>query len=732
MCRPRIRRLSAAAAALAALAAGAALVPAGAAPGAPPTTVAGLPAGVPPAALATEPVVPAPAGWPFGESFPRTSGTGRLAGGAAFWTDYLYDDHGAAGVQVQSNPASLAQSAGTYVYPAGPAANNGADIFRAAVGLTSDATWWRVDWNTLVDPKVPIAEWTFDTDANPATGGSAWPAGAGVSSPGIDTALVVSSRGARLLDVRTGRVRATFPTTVDRAARSFLVRVPRSVLAVGGHWRIRLAAGLAGPDGFSFAPVSAQDGAAPGQPAVYNVTFRSLRQEPVAYWMDKAQAAALAAGDVSAFSLVVDWAALAAKATTPEPAPTGYSNRWYVSPLNLGQGVDTSTMDDLRPNFFGRVQPYAVYVPTGYDPSRPAPLTWMLHSLDEQHNQYGVLAPRAIQLLCERRHSICATPLGFGPDGWYFDEAEVDFWDVWHDLATHYSLDPTRTVVSGYSMGGWGSYKLGLTYPDLFATAMPLAGPPVCGLRVYGPVWGAPASGRCQSDGDSTPLVANARWVPYILGDGTADELVPISGVVEQINAFLDAGLRIHAEIYPAEDHLVYGAQDGFSSEIAQVGLAQKVVDPGTIHYSWYPDAARADFGIGPTGVYWIRAIVGRDRAPGALATIDATSGMRPDPRITPVRSQSANVPGDPTPALVVQQSWRLGAAPAPTPQLSLRLTNVADLSVDLARAGFPAGQRVSLTVVTDGAVVVRLLHADGTVSSLSFGAGSHRLTLAA
>ena len=36
---------------------------------------------------------------------------------------------------------------------------------------------------------------------------------------------------------------------------------------------------------------------------------------------------------------------------------------------------------------------------------------------------------------CEQRRSICATPFGRGPDGWYLDEAEVDFWEVWRDVA---------------------------------------------------------------------------------------------------------------------------------------------------------------------------------------------------------------------------------------------------------------------------------------------------------
>ena len=153
--------------------------------------VDGMPEGVPPAARRPEPRLPAPAGWPFGEEFPRTCGTGRFAGGALFWTDFLYDDHGATGVLVDIPTGGLVPPRGTYLYPPGPAAGNGADIFRVAVGLTEADTWWRVDWNTLLDPSVPIALFTFDTDRGYATTDQ-WPAGAGLRSAGID--LRYSSR----------------------------------------------------------------------------------------------------------------------------------------------------------------------------------------------------------------------------------------------------------------------------------------------------------------------------------------------------------------------------------------------------------------------------------------------------------------------------------------------------------------------------------------------------------
>src|SRR5579884_1171432 len=141
-----------------------------------------LPADGPPALYQRQPRLPAPRGWPASNSaFSATSGTGRLAGGAFYWTDFLYDDHGA----TAANPGGVAVTAGspsfgTYTYPSGPAHNNGADIFRAAVALRRHVTVWRVDWTTLADSRVPIAEWTFDRDDRAATGASRWPAGAGV------------------------------------------------------------------------------------------------------------------------------------------------------------------------------------------------------------------------------------------------------------------------------------------------------------------------------------------------------------------------------------------------------------------------------------------------------------------------------------------------------------------------------------------------------------------------
>src|SRR6478609_6729402 len=164
----------------------------------------GLPSGVPPAATMAEPVLPTPGGWPFPDRFPRTSGTSRLTSGALEWSDFLYDDHGALGVPVGGGVTGLAPTVGTYVYPAGAAQRNGADIFRLGIGRDASASYWRVDWTTLDDPVIPIIAFAIDADGSALTGAQNWGAGTGLRSAGIDHVLIISSRGAWVIDAVTG------------------------------------------------------------------------------------------------------------------------------------------------------------------------------------------------------------------------------------------------------------------------------------------------------------------------------------------------------------------------------------------------------------------------------------------------------------------------------------------------------------------------------------------------
>jgi predicted esterase len=629
--------------------------------------------------------------------------------GAVFWTDFLYDDHGAIGVPESLPVGALTPARGTYRYPDGPAAHNGADIFRAAVGLTGTDSWWRVDWNTLLDAGVPIAAFAIDLD--PARPGAAeWPAGAGVRSPGIDQVVLLSGTGAWLIDAVTGQRVPLHDHRVDMAARSFVVRLPRTLLDPSGTWIVRLVSGLANHAGDGFEPVPEERGAKAGQPAVYNVAFRTHLQEPPAlnFWMDRAQAEALTAGDVSAFALEVHWPDLAAGVSTPEPRPTGFTNRWYVSSIELGQGAAAHPVNVPRPQYLGRVQPYGINVPAGYRDGSAAPLTFLLHSLGTQHNQFAAIDPKFVHQASDLRGSICVTPLGRGASGWYFDEAELDVWEVWARVREAYTVDPDRTVVSGYSMGGYGAYKLGLAYPSVFAAAVPIAGPPTCGVRLW-PDASLPPDfnfrSRCARDGESFPLLANARWLPFVIAHGVLDELVPVFGVIEQVVELDRLGYRYRFELYPLEDHIGYAVKDGFSSAAAHMGVGLRQGDPGHITFAWYPGLVRNDLGIGPHRVWWVSSLVGTSR----IAEVDAQSLALPDPSVTTDLHGSLLFPGDPTPGLVATQSWSLGPPPARSPVIDLRLRAVTSLTIDIRRAGFAPGEAGTVQVATDGATTLAL-----------------------
>ena len=709
--------------------------------------VDGMPEGVPPAARRPEPALPAPSDWPFGEQFPRTCGAGRVAGGAFFWTDFLYDDHGATGIPIGDFKIQ-APPRGTYVYPDGPAARNGADIFRVAIGLTESHTWWRIDWNTLLDASVPIALFTFDTDPS-RTADDAWPAGAGVRSAGIDMALLVWGSRAELIDLST---HATTPVghRVDMQSRSFLAQVPRSLLEPVGSWTVRLAAGLANAAGDGFADVPAARGALPGQCNVYNVAFRTHDQEPphLNFWSESAQAAALTSGDVSTFAVSVRWAQLAAGETDPEPVITGPSTRWYVSSAELGQGIAADDILSTKPQFLGRVQPYSVCLPSTYAAGRALPLTLLLHSLALGQSQFAAIDPRLLHEVCERRGSVVVTPLARGPSTWYFDTGELDVWEVWARVSEQLGTDPNRTVISGYSMGGYAAYKLGLSYPQVFSQAVVLAGPPACGVRLLPnvdiPADLDPESG-CAREGDTWKLLVNARWLPYVIAHGLVDELVPFVSAAEQVLELDRLGYRHRFTVYPLEDHIAWVLQDKFEDPISHMETALRQADPGHITFAWYPQLVRADLGIGPHRVWWISelnadpAVTARR---GAVAEVDARSYARPDPTHTVRHHRGVVWNFDPSPGVYSELDWRVGLPVDPLPYLTLRLTGVAGLTVDVARAGLAALPASTITVATDSAARITLgglpagadVQLDGqrTGPTVAVSPGRHRISLRA
>jgi pimeloyl-ACP methyl ester carboxylesterase len=387
-----------------------------------------------------------------------------------------------------------------------------------------------------------------------------------------------------------------------------------------------------------------------------------------------------------------------------------------------------------------------VCLPATYAPGRKLPLTLLLHSLALGQNQFAAIDPRLLHQVCDGRDSVVATPLARGPSCWYFDEGELDVWEVWARVAEQLRTDPNRTVIAGYSMGGYAAYKLGLTYPEVFAQAVVLAGPPTCGVRLL-PDVDIPAdldpNSHCAREGETWPLLVNGRWLPFVIAHGVLDELVPITSVLPQVLELDRLGYRYRFSVYPFEDHIAWVLEDKFNDPISHMGTGLRQGDPGHITFAWYPQLVRHDLGIGPHQLWWLSELTADPQTTatrGAIASVDARSYARPDPTRTTRRHRGFEPDLDLSPGLYTENLWRIGPAVDPLPYLTLKLTRVAGLAVDVARAGLASLPASAINIITDTPVLVTLtaLPSEATVvidgqpagPSVAVPVGRHTITL--
>ena len=271
-------------------------------------------------------------------------------------------------------------------------------------------------------------------------------------------------------------------------------------------WRYVAGVGLWNGSGFVAVPAATAPSAetpASGTvsrpaPAIFNLAFRfnepSGRVQGV--WFEDAQSAALAGGTSGAFG---GGRRLRPARLGPDGAihaPGAKQARILPSSQALPEGVRAGF-----PQFGGRLQPYLLYVPPGYVRGRPTPLTFGLHSLGGAWTQFSAFSPNQTKQFGAERGSFYVTPHGRGPSGWYTNEAEVDFFEVWRDLARRFTLDPRRVAISGYSMGGYGTYKLGVEWPDCSVAPSPPSARPVTGpgCRRIRPPWASRRTRTCCS-----------------------------------------------------------------------------------------------------------------------------------------------------------------------------------------------------------------------------------------
>jgi hypothetical protein len=673
------------------------------------------------------------------------SGSSAYRQGEYLYQDFLYDDHGASGGVPDPNDLRTSGNAfsapnGTYTYPTGPGYNgNAADLVEFRMRPLADATAFRVTLNTLLDPS--LAAFTI------AIGGSgsavaAYPHGAQSSGP-ADRFVTVHNTYADLIPAG-GPVATVLPTAaIDQERRQIEVRVPHTLWDPGtGVVRLSLGVGLwdkstpDSPAGKFLIPGNSASATSPGglgtlsstaASAFFNVAFRHAEPggqgssdpngDNKRWWRDEAQGQALKTGDMTSFHDDLDFGKLAAQTnddmnSQPQGVPlTGSMDRILSSHFETEQGTDYSTTcggnAGCKGELRGQLQPYNIYIPTKAPPPSGFGLTLLLHSLSANYNQY--LFSRNQSQFGERgTGSIVITPSGRGPDAWYVEYGGADTFEVWADVASRYQLDPAYTAITGYSMGGYGTFRFGVLYPDLFYKAQPTVGPPGVG------VWLPPRDPTGGPDSNTFPMLAAFRNLPIMMWDMHTDELVPFSGTEYQAHQGFDAlGLRYEFWVFAPGEHLTLAINDQFQPAADWLGLGQVDRNPAHVSYVVNPKMAFPGIGLEADHAYWLSGLTLRNGS-GAnpLGTIDVRSEAfgTGDPTPSGTIADGGMLTGGTIPALGYErqrQEW--GPVPA-TPvanTLDIKATNVSTVTIDVARAQVDCN--VHLNITSDGPVSVNL-----------------------
>lgn len=660
------------------------------------------------------------------------SGNEAYVDGEYLYQDFVYDDHGA---DTSGQPTELAltspatgtatldalnPSSGDQTYPADfdRYGNNAADLveFRIAPGGTD--VGYRITLNTLLAGDTTIVAIAWDRDNNALTGVSTLPRDVGINVDGTEEVIYLWGTGGEHVDTVTSTV-TPLTVTTDTDTNQLTVFVPRTVHNPTSNWTATVLLGI--HDGNQ--QFAIPGGSSPNSPKVMNLGFRfnefclSLDTP-----CETQQAIKLRDGDISTYRRQIDFSQLAANTNSATVPSTGHMVRLFGSRLDEGEGesVDPNDTSSNLVEYQGQVQPYSLYVPSNYVASTPNKFTLAGHSLDQYYWQYN--GSTFVQQVGEARDSIVLTPMGRSQAGFYVGRNEYDVFEAWNDVNRHYNVDMTRVAVTGYSMGGYLTYRFASLYPDLFGTAFSQVGPAGAGIWT--------GQGNDGSTGGYETLtnywLENTRNIPFYNMVVQPDELVPITGARQQslgdvdvegsATSFEELGYRYKYQEFANGEHFTLFLHDSYPDAAAFMGDSLVNPNPHHITFAYVPQSDAPNLGLIHNKAYWLSDLALTDTSGGAKAAkgrIDVVShgfGLG-----EPTAAKTGPTPGaltGNTGVIAYTETEVTWSAPPAIPvenKLVMTLENLANVQIDAARAQLIPSQTLTMQITSDGSSQVRL-----------------------
>ncbi|MFC2173551.1 prolyl oligopeptidase family serine peptidase, partial [Acidobacteriota bacterium] len=233
------------------------------------------------------------------------------------------------------------------------------------------------------------------------------------------------------------------------------------------------------------------------------------------------------------------------RVSLPITVATRSSSHGILIPLQLREPDEAASRVFISP-VDRSVQHYSVLPPKEYDAAGTYGLILSLHGA-------GVKSLGQVKAYRPKARAFVVAPTNRRPFGFdWQDWGRLNALAALKEVLTRYPIDPDRIYLTGHSMGGHGTWHVGLLHPGLFAALAPSAG--WTDFHLYSPrflrrsaLYAHPQLAAIHEMallGDRTPLFAsNAASLPVFVLHGGADDNVPpthgrrMAGILRSLGA---------------------------------------------------------------------------------------------------------------------------------------------------------------------------------------------------
>ncbi len=183
---------------------------------------------------------------------------------------------------------------------------------------------------------------------------------------------------------------------------------------------------------------------------------------------------------------------------------------------------------------------YAISIPGNYSPSTPVPLILALHFGVRGGDAAGA-GGDVVQILIGPALAELGAII-VAPDSvrgnWSSPENEKAVNALLDTVLARYSIDKKKVAVTGFSMGGAGSWHFAEKFPERFSAAIPVAGRPPASASG----WRLPVLAIHSRDDQVAPFDPTEARIAELQKAGVNAKLIPLTGITHyQTYRFRDA-----------------------------------------------------------------------------------------------------------------------------------------------------------------------------------------------